>query len=323
MAVKRIAVVAGGDSSEWVISMQSAKNVWKSLDHDLFEPYIVTIKGKYWTVEEKYSIDKNDFSFIGPAGKVKFDYAFIIIHGTPGENGILQGYFELLSIPYSTCNVAVSALTFDKSLCKLAVSSVPGVNLAREMLLSRDDEVDVKTIVKLLGLPLFVKPNASGSSFGVTKVKNTDDLVQAVKYAFTESDFVIIEEFIEGREVSHGIMIIDGKEYILPITELKPKNEFFDFEAKYTEGMTEEITPADIPTEVEQSLKRITLGIYKKLGCRGVIRVDYIINGDKPYFIEVNTVPGMSNSSIIPQQLTVAGISMKDAFTMIINQQRY
>ena len=324
MARKKIAVVAGGDSSEWVISVKSAKNVWEALDRELFEPYIVTVKKEEWKTEGEYDINKNDFSFTGPDGaKIKFDYALIMIHGTPGENGILQGYFELLGVPYSTCGVTVSALTFDKSLCKLAVSGVPDVNLARDILLRRDDELNEEAITKLLGLPLFVKPNASGSSFGVTKVKRPEELRQAVGEAFAESDSVILEEFIEGREVSHGIMIIDGKEYVLPVTELKTSNEFFDFEAKYAEGMTEEITPADLPAEVERSLQRTTLGIYRKLGCRGVVRVDYMIKGDKPYFIEVNTVPGMSSGSIIPQQWAAAGISMKEAFTMIINQQRY
>ena len=323
MPTKKVAVIAGGDSSEWVVSVKSARQVWECLDRNLFDPYIVTMKGKEWKVADKYPIDKNDFSFTDENGiKTTLEYALVMIHGTPGENGILQGYFELLGIPYSTCGVEVSALTFDKSLCKVAVSGVSGINLAREILLRKGETPDADHIIERLGLPLFIKPNTSGSSFGVTKVKKAEDLLPAIERAFTESDKVIMEEFIAGREVSHGIMIIDGKEYILPITELISKNEFFDFEAKY-EGLSDEITPADIPYNVEQSLKKTTLEVYKTLGCRGVVRIDYIIRDDKPYFIEVNTTPGMSANSIIPQQWREAGLSMGEAFTMIINQKSY
>lgn len=318
----KIAVVAGGDSSEEVISLRSADQVYHCLDQALYEPYIVTMKGREWLCDGQ-PIDRNDFSFTTTEGrKVVFEYALIMIHGTPGENGILQGYFELMGIPYSTCNVGVSALTFDKSLCKRAVSGCEGVNLAQEIVLDRSSVIDESRIAEQLGLPLFVKPNASGSSFGVTKVKNAKDLRAAISLALEQSNKVLLEEYIEGREVSCGMMVVQGKEWILPVTELITDNEFFDYEAKYTDGVTNEVTPADLSSEVVERLNRATRTIYHTLGCRGVVRVDYIIKHGVPYFIELNTTPGMSANSIVPQQWREAGLTMGEAFTMIINETK-
>ncbi|MEG2479219.1 MAG: D-alanine--D-alanine ligase, partial [Mucinivorans sp.] len=281
--MRRIAIIAGGDSSEMPVSLRSAAAVCKSLDKSKFLPTIVSLSSNGWFVD-KSPIDKNDFSYLDEHGvRVKFDYALIMIHGTPGENGILQGYFELLGIPYSGCSVEVSALTFNKHLCKVAVSGVNGVNLAKQVYLRRGDKVDAQDVISALGLPLFVKPNASGSSFGVTKVKGVEYLLPAVAAAFTESEAVLMEEFIDGTEVSQGVMVVGGKEYVLPITELVSKNEFFDYQAKYTPGMTNEITPARIPIEVAAEISKTTLEIYKTLGCCGVVRVDYIIKGSKAY----------------------------------------
>lgn len=319
MKRKNIAVIAGGDSSEIVISHKSAAQVAQCLDREIYKPYTVTIIGREWTVDGKYSIDKNDFSFTDQDGvRVIFDFALIMIHGTPGENGILQGYFELMGIPYSSCDVGASAITFDKTLCKRALADVQGVNLARQLTIGRGEAVDGDHIANTLGLPLFIKPNASGSSFGVTKVKTVTDIADAVVSARTEGGVVMAEEFIEGVEVSQGVMIVGGKEYVLPITELVSKNEFFDFQAKYTAGMTNEITPARIPKHVEAEISRTTLAIYKTLGLSGVVRVDYIIKGTIPYFIEVNTTPGMSAASIVPQQWAAIGMTMGQAFDLII-----
>lgn len=328
---KIIAVIAGGDSSEDVISYKSGAQVWGCLDRNLFEPYLVVLRGSSWRVNPSDALaegavlplDLNDFSFRDHTGRhIKFDYALIQIHGTPGENGILQGYFELMRIPYSTCTAEVSALTFNKSLCKLAVQGKPGIHLAKEIILRRGEEIPAAgAIIKELGLPFFIKPNASGSSFGVTKVKTPEQIVPAIEAAFRESDAVMLEQFVDGREVSCGMMVIDGREWILPVTELISEKEFFDFEAKY-EGACREVTPAELPVEIIKRLNVATATAYHTLGCRGVVRVDFIIDKTtgNPYFIEVNTTPGMSAASIVPQQWREAGLTMGEAFGMIINE---
>lgn len=335
---KIIAVIAGGNSSEDVISYKSAAQVYGCLDRDLFEPYLVVLKGTVWAANPTddmargavLPVDLNDFSFLRPtmdgqSVRVRFDYALIMIHGTPGENGILQGYFELMGIPYSTCNTEVSALTFNKSLTKLALRNTPGIHLAKEILLRRGEEIpSFGDIINELGLPFFIKPNASGSSFGVTKIKdaNVAVMTDAIAAAFAESEAVMLEQFVDGREVSCGMMVVDGKEWILPVTELITENEFFDFEAKYTAGACREVTPADLPEDAVKRLNVATAAAYHALGCRGVVRVDFIIDRTSglPYFIEVNTTPGMSAASIVPQQWREAGLTMGEAFTMIINE---
>lgn len=318
--MKHIAIIAGGDSSEYEVSLRSAHAVCDSLDRSKFAPLIVHLGSKGWHLLSGEVIDKNDFSFTDPSGtKHTFDFALIMIHGTPGENGILQGYFELIGMPYSGCSVEVSAVTFNKRLTKSIVRNIEGLNLAKEIVLSKADAINPAQIVENLGLPLFVKPNASGSSCGVTKVKTAQQVLPAIEAAFAESDQVLIEEFIEGVEVSQGIMILSDKEYVLPITELVAHNEFFDYQAKYTPGMTDEITPARIAPQTAELVGKITLEAYRMLGCRGVVRVDYIIKEGRPYFIEVNTNPGMSNASIVPQQWLYAGLTMGQAWEMIIN----
>lgn len=328
---KIIAVIAGGDSSEDVISYKSGAQVWGCLDRDSFEPYLVVLRGSSWRVNPDGAdaegavlpLDLNDFSFRDHTGRhIKFDYALIQIHGTPGENGILQGYFELMRIPYSTCTSEVSALTFNKSLTKLALQGKPGIHLAKEIMLRRGEEFPAEdVIIKQLGLPFFIKPNASGSSFGVTKIKAMEQIAPAIEAAFLESDAVMLEQFVDGREVSCGMMVIDGKEWILPVTELISEKEFFDFEAKY-EGACREVTPAELPEEIVKRLNVATATAYHTLRCRGVVRVDFIIDKHTglPYFIEVNTTPGMSAASIVPQQWREAGLTMGEAFGMIINE---
>lgn len=330
---KIIAVIAGGDSSEDVISYKSGAQVYECLDRNLFEPYLVVLRGTSWHVNPSDAtpegavvpVDLNDFSFTAPDGRhVRFDYALIQIHGTPGENGILQGYFELMRIPYSTCTAEVSALTFNKSLCKLALRNKPGIRLAREIVLRKGEPIPAAdAIIKELGLPFFIKPNASGSSFGVTKIKTADTsgVNAAIEAAFRESDAVMLEQFVDGREVSCGMMVIDGKEWILPVTELISEKEFFDFEAKY-EGACREVTPAKLPEDIVHKLNVATATAYHTLGCRGIVRVDFIIDRKtgEPYFIEVNTTPGMSAASIVPQQWRAAGLTMGEAFGMIINE---
>lgn len=330
---KIVAVIVGGDSSEDVISYKSGAQVWESLDRTRFEPYVVVLRGTSWRVNPTDAspegavlpVDLNDFSFTHPDGRhQRFDYALIEIHGTPGENGILQGYFELMHIPYSTCSPEVSALTFNKSLCKAVLREQEGIYLAKELLLRRGEPIPApQDIINRLGLPFFIKPNASGSSFGVTKIKeaNAETITRAIEAAFEESDAVMLEQFVDGREVSCGMMVAGGKEWILPVTELLSSNEFFDYEAKY-EGACREVTPAELPAETVRRLNRATATAYHALGCRSIVRVDFIIERTSglPYFIEVNTTPGMSAASIVPQQWRAAGLTMQDAFTLIINE---
>ena len=260
----------------------------------------------------------NDFSLTVEGTKTLFDYAYIMIHGTPGEDGHLQGYLEMMGVPFSSCDMVSSVITFDKITTKRAVAYT-GVGLAKDILLREDDWIAPEAIVAELGLPLFVKPNASGSSCGVTKVKRVDELPEAIFKAFEESSEVLVEEFVAGREMACGVLVTADKEWLLPITEVVAKNEFFDYEAKYTAGMSDEITPADIPAELADRLHEMTLAAYKACRCRGLARVDFIVTPEgEPYLIEINTIPGMSGGSIVPKQLREAGISMTEALTAVI-----
>ena len=320
--VRNIALLTGGDSSEWQIALQGAENIGNALDRSRYTPYTIVLRNGHWTYTApdgtKSELDRNDFTLPVAGRKIKLDYALIVIHGTPGEDGRLQGYLDMMGIPYSSCGFVSSVLTFDKAACKRAVAG-SGIHLAKEILLNKTSEIDPAAIVAELGLPLFVKPNASGSSFGVTKVKKQNELLPAITEAFKESDQVLMEEFIEGREISCGVMIAGGKEYIFPITELVCQSEFFDYKAKY-QGFSNEITPADLPEAIRKEVNRLTLIAYKRLNCRGVVRIDFIVKGETPYMIEINTIPGMSSHSIIPQQAATMGKSLTELFNLIIDE---
>lgn len=320
--VRNIALMTGGDSSEWQIALQGAENIGNALDRSRYSPYTIVLRNGHWTYTApdgtKSELDRNDFTLPVADRKIKLDYALIVIHGTPGEDGRLQGYLDMMGIPYSSCGFVSSVLTFDKAACKRAVAG-SGIHLAKEILLNKTSEIDPAAIVAELGLPLFVKPNASGSSFGVTKVKKQNELLPAITEAFKESDQVLMEEFIEGREISCGVMIAGGKEYIFPITELVCQSEFFDYKAKY-QGFSNEITPADLPEAIRKEVNRLTLIAYKRLNCRGVVRIDFIVKGETPYMIEINTIPGMSSHSIIPQQAATMGMSLTELFNLIIDE---
>lgn len=323
MKKKRIAVVAGGYSSEREVSLRSGQAIYNSIK-DLYDTTLVDLSKDGWRTSDGYEIDKNDFSYTDKTGMRKnFDFVIIAIHGNPGENGPLQGYFDLIGMPYSSCSREVSTITFNKYLTKCMVRGVKGIGLAKDIILHSTEKYDADEIIEKLSLPLFVKPNASGSSCGVTKVKTREELDTAIADAFKESSAVLLEEFIEGREFGQGIMEIDGKALIMPITELISSREFFDYVAKYTPGVTNEVTPADLSRQTTEKLGEISLEIYRTLGCEGIVRVDYIIKGNKPYFIEVNTVPGMTDGSIVPSQLRYMGIGMGDAWSMIIDQKKY
>jgi len=319
--MKNIAILAGGNSSEWVISIKSAAMVSKEIDNSEYKGFVVQIKGQQWQVlldgEIKSDIDKNDFSFLLNKKRTKFDCALILIHGTPGEDGKLQSYFELIGLPYTTCGVLASALTFNKFACKLFLKEY-GVQSAKALLIKKNQVWKINKIVDELGLPCFVKPNESGSSFGVTKVTDIAHLEEAVKNALSESTEVIIEQFIKGTEVTCGMLKTSSKELIFPITEVVSKKDFFDYEAKYTPGLSDEITPARISDKFAEEVRKISSQICDALNCRGIVRIDYIISGDDIYFLEVNTVPGMSASSIVPKQIREAGLTVSEVYKMII-----
>jgi len=321
MSKKNIAIVAGGDSSEYVVSVRSGANVLKAINQELFTPWLVRIKGEEWIVldgENKLSdIDKSDFSFTVNGQKCKFDYAYIIIHGTPGEDGLLQGYFEMLHVPYSSCDVQSSSLTFNKFFCNNYLRSFD-IPMAQSVRLITGEKYSSEQIIASLGLPLFVKPSAGGSSFGVTKVKEANELVEAVNKALDESSEAIIEQFIDGKEFTVGVVKTGQRKLVLPVTEVIPKNEFFNYESKYIPGMADEITPARISEELTLKVQALSSRIYDLCSCSGIVRIDYILKDEIFYFLEVNTVPGMTKTSFIPQQIKAMGLNLTDLLTDII-----
>ncbi len=325
MNKKNIAVITGGDSSEYVVSVRSGANVFKAIDRNLFNPFLIRIRGNEWIVLDDYEnkiaeVVKSDFSFLIEGKKIKPDYAYIIIHGTPGEDGILQGYFELLGIPYSTCGVQSSALTFNKYFCNNYLKSF-GIPISKSARAIKGEKYEVVQIIKELGLPLFVKPSAGGSSFGVTKVKLESELDEAIQKAMNESPEVIIEQFIEGNEFSCGVVRTKKRKIVLPVTEVIPRNEFFDYEAKYQPGMADEYTPARISKELTDKIQSLSSRIYDLCSCRGIVRIDYILKDNTFYFLEVNTTPGMTETSFIPQQIKALGLNLTSLLTEIINDQ--
>jgi D-alanine-D-alanine ligase len=318
--MKTIAIVAGGDSSEFGISVKSATEVSKALS-SRYITYIITIQGTNWYWEDQkgrfHNIDKNDFSLIADDYRIRFNAVFIAIHGTPGENGLLQGYFNMMGIPYASCDAFCSALTFNKQACKLFLKDY-GIPMADSVLIRAGENFNPDTIISKTGLPCFVKPNDSGSSFGVTKVKKKEDLPVAINTAFRESNEVVIETFMDGREVACGVVKTRKESVILPVTEIISKNEFFDYEAKYTPGKSDEVTPAELPEAVTGEIQRLSSSIYDLLGCRGIVRVDFIIIQGNPYFLEINTIPGMTEESLIPKQAEAAGIPLEELYSMVL-----
>ncbi|MDY5088523.1 MAG: D-alanine--D-alanine ligase [Prevotella sp.] len=327
---RNIAIVCGGDSSEHDVSMRSAQGLYSFFDKERYNIYVVDVKGQDWHVDlqngDMAKIDKNDFSFKIDGKTVTFDYAYITIHGTPGENGLMQGYFELLHIPYSTSGVLVEAMTFDKYVLNNYLRGF-GVNVAESVLLRRgeEDKYSDEEIEKRIGMPCFVKPAADGSSFGVSKVKNADQLAPALRVAFMESDEVMVESFMKGTEISIGCYKTRDKAVVFPATEVVTSNEFFDYDAKYN-GQVQEITPARLSPETTKRVEEETSRIYDILHCNGIIRIDYIISkdadgNDKINMLEINTTPGMTATSFIPQQVRAAGLDIKDVLTDIVENQ--
>ena len=329
---KKIAIIAGGDSSEYGVSLRSAAGIESFLNHEQYDITTVLLRGKDWKAqvksqeakEEWVDINKNDFSFTYNGVKNTFDFAYITIHGTPGENGLLQGYFDMLGIPYSCCGVLAAAMTFNKYTCNHYLKGF-GVRVAESVLLRKAKgkrlEVKGEDIIEQVGLPCFIKTNVGGSSFGVTKVKTLEEVEPAIKKAFAEGDEVICEAFMKGVEITCGAYKTKNKAVAFPITEVVTSNEFFDYDAKYN-GQVDEITPARIPDEVRDAVQAMTLKIYDILGCKGIIRVDYILTeGWTINLLEVNTTPGMTATSFIPQQVRAAGLNIGEVLSEIIEDQ--
>ncbi|MDR1980550.1 MAG: D-alanine--D-alanine ligase [Tannerellaceae bacterium] len=321
---KNVAIVAGGDSSEIVVSLKSAQGIYSFIDKEKYSLYIAIVKRDGWHVRlpggEEAPIDRNDFSFCEEGVVKRFDFAYIIIHGTPGENGVLQGYFDLIGMPYSTCDVLTSALTFNKFVCNNYLRSF-NVRVADSICLPKGGGITDEEIVSRLGLPVFVKPNDNGSSFGVAKVTAPEELQPAIRKAFAEGTEVMIERYIAGTEVTCGCYKTKGKVVVFPLTEVVTQRDFFDFDAKYN-GQSEEITPARISIELTRKIQQKTSDIYGILRAKGIIRVDYIVPEDgDPVLLEVNTTPGMTAASFIPQQIRAAGLNIQDVMSDIIEEE--
>ena len=313
---KNIAIIMGGYSSEYAISIKSGNVVYKYLDRDKYNPYRIVITRERWFYmddnNQEYTVEKADFSLIVDSNKITFDCVFNAIHGTPGEDGLMQAYFELLGIPHTSCNHYEAALTFNKRDV-LSTLKPYGVPCAISYFLNKGQDVDADAIVEKVGLPCFVKANRAGSSYGVSKVYQKEELDQAIENAFKEDTQIIIESFLDGTEVSVGVITYNNKVTVLPATEIISENDFFDYEAKYL-GKSKEITPARISEKQESNVRELAEFIYKTLGLKGYTRSEFIFIGDVPHLLEINTTPGLTEESLLPQQAKTAGISLEDLF---------
>lgn len=322
MQKKNIALVMGGFSGEHDISIMSGCQVYENLDHEKYNVYKIVIdrEGWYWLADDgsHRAVNRDNFTI---EGVERFDLAFIIIHGNPGENGVLQGYLDMLGIPYTTCGFYTSALTFNKGYCNPVVRSMGVVSVAKSKMLYNDQPIDTEALLRELSLPLFVKPAAGGSSVATTKVKRAEDLAAAIEEAFTEDRAVLVEEYIRGREFDCGVLRTKEKKYVFPITEIIPTggHEFFDYAAKY-DGFSNEVTPAEVEKEISEHIQEVSSRLYDLLDCRGIVRFDYIYDTEKNelFFLEVNTIPGQSAESIVPKQARAMGISTKELYEMVI-----
>jgi D-alanine-D-alanine ligase len=334
MKYNTIAVIYGSDSSEWQVSVRSGEFTASRIDGLLYDVYEIFAREGKWSVaayrkrnsmrfvfpeEARPQVDKTDFSVVIDGKKVKFDFAYIMQHGTPGENGLMQGYLEMLGIPHSGCSAFVSAITFDKYSCKSYLKDVDYVKCADDIFLRKGESTEglAQKAIEKLGLPMFVKPTDGGSSFGVTKVKSAEDFDKAVEYAFSEGNMIMAEGAIVGRELTCAVYN-NGKENVaLPVIEIITENEFFDYEAKYN-GHSREVCPAQIPDSLREEIQEVSKKIYSHLGCAGIVRVDYIASEEGLYFLEVNTIPGMTAASLVPQMVRAAGLDMTNFLTAII-----
>lgn len=320
--MKKIAIICGGNSGEYEISMKSARVVKKQLDPNKYEGYLIEVRGNDWTYEDesgsRYIVNKDNFSLKPNCKQIIFDGVFNVIHGSPGEDGKIQGYFDLLGIPYTSCDVDTSALTFNKHLCNKFISSY-GINVPNSLTFFKNEIFDEDEVVQNLALPVFVKPSRSGSSVGISKVNDKSKLTNALQKAFAEDNQVIIESFVKGRELTCGLINRGEELIVFPITEIITQKDFFDYEAKYTKSLNNEITPAEIDTEIEQDIKTLSAFIFRQLGCKGFVRIDYILSENGLYFLEINTIPGITEESILPQMAAEFGMSLTELFGIALD----
>ena len=320
---KNVVVIAGGNSSEYGVSIKSGNHVFSEVDGERYNKYLMILRGRDWHVEvdgKNCPVDKNDFSFEWNGQKIMIDFAYITIHGNPGENGMLQGYLDMMDVPYSTCSALCEAVTFDKYTCTNYLKGF-GINTTNPVMLTRGQAYDKDAVLAVVGLPCFVKPNAEGSSFGVSKVKTAEDFDAAMQEAFSKCREVLIESFIDGTEFTCGLYKAGDKKVVFPVAEIVPKKEFFDFEAKYDAAMSDEIIPGRFSEEITEQIQEMASEVYDLLRCEGIIRMEGFVRGDEVIMLEVNTTPGMTANSFIPKMVRVMGVSLKDVITEIIEDK--
>jgi D-alanine-D-alanine ligase len=321
MVKSNIVLFMGGDSGEYEVSIASAAQVKNFLDPEKYNVFPVLIRDGKWIYTQddgtQVQFDRNNHSLLIDGVAVTFDCAFIAIHGTPGEDGKLQGYLDMAGIPYTSCDVTTSALTFNKYFCN-DLAKQYGVNVAETVILRKGETWNASTLAAEVGLPCFIKPNKAGSSVGVSKVYEVGGIDEAIAKAFKEDNEVLVQQFIKGREMACGVFSVGGEVKVLPVTEVISKNDFFDYQAKYTEGLASEITPAPITEDQSAECQRLTAYLYRKFNCQGVVRFDYFLTNEQWWFLEVNTVPGFSAESIVPKQAKAAGYQLRDFFGMLV-----
>ena len=320
---KNVAVIAGGNSAEYGVSIQSGNHIYSEVDSSRYNKYLMILKGRDWHVEldgKCYPVDKNDFSFVLDGEKVVFDFAYITIHGNPGENGMLQGYLDMMNIPYSTCSTLCEAITFDKYTCTNYLNGF-GINTTHPVMLTRGQAYDKEAVLASVGLPCFVKPNAEGSSFGVSKVKCANAFDDAIEEAFSKCHEILVESFLDGVEFTCGLYKVGGRKVVFPVAEVISKNEFFDYEAKYDAKMSDEIIPGRFSEEITDKIQNMASEVYDILRCEGIVRIDGFVCGDEVVMLEVNTTPGMTANSFVPKMLRVMGLSLRDVITEIIEDK--
>lgn len=320
---KNVVVIVGGNSAEYEVSIKSGNHIFSEVDGDRYNKYLMVLRGRDWQVlieDKKYPVDKNTFSFQLDGQTVSFDFAYITIHGNPGENGMLQGYLDMMSVPYSTCSTLCEAITFDKYTCTNYLQGF-GIVTTNPVMLSRGKAYNKEAVLRAVGLPCFVKPNAEGSSFGVSKVKSADEFDVALQEAFSKCREVLVEAFIDGTEFTCGLYKAGGKKVVFPVAEVIPKKEFFDYEAKYDAKMSEEIIPGRFSEEITGRIQNMASEVYEILRCEGIVRIDGFVKGDEVIMLEVNTTPGMTANSFIPKMVKVMGASLREIITEIIENK--
>ena len=320
---KNVVVIAGGNSSEYEVSIKSGNHIFSEVDGEKYNKYLMILRGRDWMVEigdQKFPVDKNDFSFEYQGKKVVFDFAYITIHGNPGENGMLQGYLDMMGVPYSTCNTLVEAITFDKYTCTNYLNAF-GINTTHPIMLVRGKAFDKEAVLKAVGLTCFIKPNAEGSSFGVSKVKTAADFDAAVEGAFKMCREILVESFIDGIEFTCGLYKVGDKKVVMPVAEVVSKKEFFDYEAKYDAKMSDEIIPGRFSAEITDRIQDMASEVYDILRCEGIVRIDGFVRGEEIIMLEVNTTPGMTANSFVPKMVRVMGLPLRDVITGIIEEK--